>query len=223
MNGIQQLKLAGDTVRSLESTYEVLQSGSLPDIASLQGRVTRVKSKMSRARSQFTPFIQFASLLAWVPRVGPELRNSEDMLDLGDSLAQASQDLLAAVEIATSQSSRTNVQFLEGNRFNESVFRAVEEGEPFFNDALLELGHTMTIIEILEARDLPDSFQKMVNSARTMAPGLETFARTGLAASRLWENFFGYDKPRSYLLVAQNSDELRATGGLHPWSLGTHS
>ena len=216
MGGIQQAKLASSAVQNLDLRVEALESGSLPDIASLQGRVSFVKSQFSTARGQLTPFLQVAPFLGWVPWVGAELRSSQDMLDLGDSLAQASQDLLAAVEIATFQSSQTNVQLLEGNRFNESVLRTVASGEPFFHSALLQLEQATTILEILEARDLPDSFRNMVNSARKMTTSMETFARTGLAASLLWENFFGYDKPRSHLLVAQNSDELRATGGFIP-------
>lgn len=216
INGIQQIRLASDNVRSLESKYEALQSGSLPDIALLQGRAAQVKAQIREARSQLTPFIQFSSLLGWVPRVGSELRSAQDMLDLADSLAQATQDLLAGVEITTSYISQQDVQLLQGNRFNESAFRAVAQGEPSFRNALQNLEQATTTLEILEDRDLPDRFQELVTSARRMTPGLETFARTGLAVSQLWESFLGYDGPRSYLLVAQNSDELRATGGFIP-------
>ena len=216
MGGIQQAKLASSVVQSLDVSLEAIESGSLPDLASVQGRVSFVKSHFSSARSQLTPFLQISPYLGWVPRVGPELRSSQDMLNLGSNLAKASQDLLAAVEIATFQTSQTNAQLLEGNRFNESVLRTMTSAEQYFRSALQQLEQATTTIQVLEDRDLPPSFQNMVTSAKRITPDMEAFARTGLAMSQLWESFLGYDKPRSYLLIAQNSDELRATGGFIP-------
>ncbi|MBI4282448.1 MAG: DUF4012 domain-containing protein [Chloroflexi bacterium] len=216
VSGIQQIRLANDNVRSLESRYEALQGGSLPDIALLQGRIAQVKEQLRGARSQLTPLLQLSPLFGWVPGVGPELRSAQDMLDLGESLAQASQDLLAGVDVSTAHISQGDIQLLQGSRFNEDVFRSVAEGGPLFQNALLNLKQATTTLERLESRDLSPGFQEMLTSARKITPSLETFARTGLAMSQHWESFLGYDGPRSYLLVAQNSDELRASGGFIP-------
>jgi hypothetical protein len=216
LDGIQQAKLANNAVQSLGLSLEAFESGPTPEIAVLQGRVSFVKSQFGTARSQLTPFLQVAQFLGWVPGIGDELRSSQDMLNLGSNLAQASQDLLTAVEIATFQTSQTNVQLLQGNRLNESVLRTMTNTEPYFSSALEQMEQASAVIEVLEDRDLSGSFQRMLASAQRVTPSIENFARAGLAASQMQQSFLGYDEPRSYLLIAQNSDELRATGGFIP-------
>ena len=216
IDGIRQAKLANNSVQGLDLRFEAIENGSIPEIALLQGRVSFVKSQFGTARSQLTPFLQVAPFLGWVPGVGSELRSSQDMLALGSNLAQASQDLLTAVEIASFQTSQTNAQILEGNRVSESVIRTLTSAEPFFLNALVELEQASDTMDALKDRDLPASFQNMLTSAQRIGPSMENFARAGLAASQLYESFLGYDRPRSYLMVAQNSDELRATGGFIP-------
>ncbi|MBF8267712.1 MAG: uncharacterized protein HW388_1220 [Dehalococcoidia bacterium] len=215
-NGIQHATQAGATVRSMALSLETFESGSLPDIALLQGQVALVDGQLREARSNLTPFLQLSPMLGWVPRVGPQLKSARDMLDLASSLTQGSRDLLTAVEVATSDSSQGSIQLLQDNRFNEDVLRTMAGGEPFFSSALGHLEQAMASLERLEGRELPPDYLKMVTTAQQLTPELETFARTGLAASQLWQTFFGYETPQTYLLVAQNSDELRATGGFIP-------
>lgn len=216
IDGVQQARLASSAVQDLGLKLEAVKSGSSPEIALLQGRVSFVKSQFDSAKSKLTPFIQIAPFLGWVPRIGLELRSAQDMLELGGSLAQASQDLLNAIEIVTFQTSQTNAQILQGDQFNSSILRMMTSAEPFFNSALQQLEQADATIRSLAIRDLPSSFKNVLASAQNITPSMERFARTGMAVSQLGENFLGYDRPRSYLLVAQNSDELRATGGFIP-------
>ena len=214
--GILLVRQAGTIVRSLELSRATLESGSLPDIASLQGRLAQVEGQLGEARSQLTPFLQLSSRLGWVQSVGPKLRSAEDMLDLGESLTRASQDLLAAVEIATSGSDQGNIQLLQGTRFNEDVLRTMAARGPYFRSAMGHLEEAKETIDRLEDRDIPAEYLTIVTTSQQLLPDLETLARTGLAMSQLWQVFLGYDVPQTYLLVAQNSDELRATGGFIP-------
>jgi hypothetical protein len=214
--GLRLVEQASTTVRSLELSLETFEIGSIQDISSLQGRVALVEDQLGKARSQLTPFLQLSSLLGWVPVVGPRLHSAEDMLNLADSLAHASHDLLTAVEIASSGSAQDNVHLLEGTRFNEDVLRTMAGGEPFFRSSLGRLDKARASLELLEDRDLPSDYYNMMTTAQRLTSDMETFALTGLAVSQLWQTFLGYDTPQTYLLVAQNSDELRATGGFIP-------
>ena len=216
LNGFHQAKLASSSIRALDLRLEGLDFDSLPEISSLHGRISFLNSQISSAKSQLTPFIQIAPQMGWVPRYGPELRSSKDMLELGGNLAQTSQSLLVALEIIISQTSQTNTQLLQGNQINENVLVSLTRAEPHFRDAMSHLEKARKIVEVLQDRDLPPSYLSMVRSAKNLTPSLISLAGTGLVATGLWESFLGYDEPRSYLLVAQNSDELRASGGFIP-------
>ena len=63
MDGIRQAKLANSAVQSLDLRLEALESGSLPEIALLQGRLSFVKSRFETAKSQLNPIIQVAPFL----------------------------------------------------------------------------------------------------------------------------------------------------------------
>ncbi|MBI2856533.1 MAG: DUF4012 domain-containing protein [Chloroflexi bacterium] len=215
-NGLEQIRQTTAEVRSIEPQLKEFERGYPADLAFLQGSVSRIVVQLDAARSQLTPLVQLSSLLGWVPRVGSELRNSGDMLALGEGLGRAARDLLAAAEIATAYGSRGSVQLLQGDRFNEDIFYALAGGEGLFGSSLGHLRRANQALEGLQGRDLPQEFAEMVSTAQRMGPGLERLARTGLAASRSWGTFMGYDRPKTYLVVAQNGDELRATGGFIP-------
>ena len=85
-NGLEQVRQASAAVRSIEPQLEEFERGYPADMSSLQGSVSQIAAQLGMARSQLTPLVQLSSLLGWVPRVGSELRNSQDMLALGEGL-----------------------------------------------------------------------------------------------------------------------------------------
>ncbi|MEE9199792.1 MAG: DUF4012 domain-containing protein, partial [Dehalococcoidia bacterium] len=215
-SGLRRLDRASIALRELEPRLEELQAGSLGSLTSLQSSVSQVAADLRKARSELTPFVQVSSLFGWVPRAGSRLRNAEDMLALGDKLVSAAEDLLTAADVVIASGSEGEVGLLKGDRLNEDALRSVAAQEPLFRSALKSLEGARLRLGRLEDRDLPQDFERLRDAARRVVPGLETLARTGLAFSKSWRSFLGYDGTRSYLLVAQNSDELRATGGFIP-------
>ena len=107
-------------------------------------------------------------------------------------------------------------QLLEGNSINEDVVRSIAGSRPFFRSALDNLERVRVKLDRLADRSLPKELEQLVATAMEVTPDMEVLARAGLTASQSWEVFLGFDQPRSYLVIAQNADELRATGGFIP-------
>lgn len=225
IHGIEHLRLAKHTVENLELRPEGIIDNSLAQMSSLQLEVSQLETQLREARNHLAPFLQLSSLITWMPKVGSQVATFHDMLDLGDNLVRASKELLAAVRItAYSEDNKVSIHLLEDGHFNRNFLSKLTQAEPLLLDALTHMDRAKEIIESLESRMPLDHSQGILASSQQILPYLEAFARTGLTASQSWEAVLGYDITRTYLIVAQNSDELRATGGFIPgaWLLTMH-
>lgn len=215
-NGLRQLEQAKTAAQGLEQRLDGLLTIAPGDTALLQSSISEVEGHLSRARRELGPFLPASSLLGWVPGIGPQLRSASDMLSLGSNLVHASQDLVSAVDLAASETAGSGAPLLDGNRFNETLLLSLASGEPLLVSATASLQQARATLERLDSRSLPTEYLNIVEIVRAILPDLEVLARTGLAASRSWGSFLGYDTPQTYMLVAQNADELRASGGFIP-------
>ncbi len=216
VQGLKEARAVAATLQSLEAQFGGLQADVLRDTTALQGTVDQIDSKLDRASNSLTPWLTLSSFLGWVPKVGGELRNAQAILDLGRDLAGGSGDLLAGVNAAPERATRQGSSLIRGDRFNEAVLQDLTAAEPLFDLASDQFAPVTATAERLESRDLPVEYRRVVMAAQRIAPKLEALARTGQDAARSWRSFMGFDGPRTYLIVAQNSDELRATGGFIP-------
>ena len=214
--GVQALGRASAAVNALEPRLDEFRTGSFGDLASLQGALGQVQSQLERARSQLTPFLQVSGGFGWLPKVGARLRSVDDVLDVGQRLVRASQELVTAAYLSAPLSGGGVGSLLDGNRINEAALRQVGAGKPHFQISLNELGKVREGISRLQGRSLPADMARLVARASQLAPEMEALARTGLTAANAWRALLGFDVPRTYLVVVGNADELRPSGGFIP-------
>ena len=215
-NGLERLDRLSNTIRDLEPKLDELEGGSIDVIEPLQNDIRHVEEELRRAKSELTPFVQVASLLGWVPKGGDRLRNAKDVLSMSEDMVSATEDLLTAADNVIDSRTEESASLLEENHIPDEPFVALTEQKTLFRSALSSVEDAQAHLERLKRRDLPQDFREIVGFAQRVVPDLEGLARTGLAFSNSWRSFLGYEDPRDYLLVAQNSDELRATGGFIP-------
>ena len=182
----------------------------------MQGNLTEIESRLGRGKGELTPWLQLSPWFGWVPKIGPKLRSSKELLAVGQGLVSASRDLTVAANIAIPSGSRTSAQLLEGNRINGDALRSLAAGKSLFRSSVDHLSRVRVNLKRLEDRELPANLAQLVTTARQLTPDLENLARAGLTVSESWEVFLGYDAPKTYLVISQNADELRATGGFIP-------
>lgn len=147
-----------------------------------------------------------APKLGWLPRVGPSLAAAP-------VLWQAGQDLLDYGVVAGAALAPAAEAMLQGQLEPEQAFgqldaQLIEQGPVLA--ALAGRGHdSVQRIAALDASALLPQLRGPVAQVQSLSPVI-TAAVDGLP---LLPAMMGASEPRTYLLLAQNNHELRATGG----------
>jgi hypothetical protein len=153
--------------------------------------------------------------LGWVPRVGPELTQASALLDAGVAAGDAGRAVCAAAEPVLA-GLREKPDAALGDLLPYAA-PALAAAEPHLAELDAALGRVETALGRvdfvrLEAGVLAPAVPRMQEAAQLLPQ-----ARTTLALARelgpVAESIVRPGPPRRYVLVAQNSAELRATGG----------
>ncbi len=211
--GVNRVERAALTLESLRPVENDLVN-LLQDLPSLHGTLSQARDDLRSARSNLRIVLPFTSLVSWVPGLGSKASEGKELLKLGESLVDGSITLLRGLEkVATISNGPV---FLEGRELNTRPFRALSSTEQDLRDALAHFEEAELIQNRLLKKDLPDDLERLLSFSESILPDLKGLARTGITASQTWTTILGFEEPRTYLLVAQNADELRASGGYLP-------
>lgn len=181
---------------------------TLTDFERLRASVTDLERTLSLAKTQtafLRPLTSFSS----------DAQIQLSLLDIGSDLVQAGQDILTGVE--------PTLFFLVGGQADDTVVTQISSGERVVELLGLGRGRFMGASErlarakaALTAIDLgsatPDVILTLQQLTRTHEE-LAAISRLLLSAPELLNVVLGLDEDQTYLILAQNSDELRPSGG----------
>ncbi|MBM4406689.1 MAG: DUF4012 domain-containing protein [Chloroflexi bacterium] len=215
--GMHQARSAETTIQNLRALWQDIDSGSVENLDLGRQHLSTLSNELLGAKRTLSPFIRVAPLVTWLPGIGGDLKASITMLHLGTDIVQTSQDLLARFDNVVDSGSRSSVaSLLRDRHINEDVLLALTNETPSLRKALQTLDAAAKIQDRLSHSDLGSGAQKRVALSEEVTKHLQTLVRMSLAAAESWQSFLGFSTPRTYLIVAHNSDELRATGGFIP-------
>lgn len=150
-----------------------------------------------------------APYLGWVPRLGPTLVASPHLLDMADAGSEA-----GALAVSSLKPALGVIQ--------QESFSAARMGEllPILAAAAPDLAAAQaalsryqvarqSVAESVEPEALPWRVRQLLQLSDEWLP----LAEDGLRLAPLMPSLLGQDGPRRYLILAQNEDEMRATGG----------
>jgi hypothetical protein len=190
-----------DTVRALAADPATV------DLASVAPMLQETHAELVTLRDEARPMLKLAAHLGWVPGVGPDLQALPALLDIVVDLAGAGE---AAMEELAPLLNLADAD------------RAAEAGDPFFltvhglADARPQLEAAQALVERavqrraeIDAAQLSPRLAHLVQALDRALP----LAQAGIEAGLVAPDLLGASGPRTYLLLAQNSDELRPTGG----------
>ncbi len=172
-------------------------------LPALRSDLGALESHLSAAERAGRPLLWGASRLGWLPGIGPTVQAAPVLLSMGIESARAGQQAMAALAPVIDQ------------------FGRLEEGEllarvvPALAGASSELAAAdRRLARVQEMRaTLPRPLHPRLAGQLERLDRALPLARTGLQAARVGPALLGADGPRTYLILVQNSDELRATGG----------
>jgi len=149
--------------------------------------------------------IQLAPLVGWLPGIGGELRAAPHLLDTADGLTEAGTLTCDALEPAL-----TSLSDAEGERLTpEQMIVLLDREQPALEQALAAAERAQAAWEQVDTTRLSPWLAGKVSVLNEGLPLLQT----GLQMATVAPELLGADGPRTYLILAQNEDELRPTGG----------
>ncbi len=196
--------------RQLQAAAQDLQAqaaggpGSM-DLAEVADQVHQARLDAQSLRARIRPLAPALRLLGGLPRFGPALEAAPHLADYGLALTTAGDELLTGLaplwlgDEAGSEAAPLPARLLV----------TLQVARPHIAAAQEALAAAAGARGQFELGDLPAALREPV--AR-LDPLLEIGARA-LGAADILPTLLGAEAPQRYLLLAQNEDELRATGG----------
>ncbi|MCB0199426.1 MAG: DUF4012 domain-containing protein [Anaerolineae bacterium] len=192
-------------VRALQGLdRDALSSLDPAALSLLRDRFARLETDLMNVGTQAGPFLAISKGLGWLPGIGAEAAAAPELLQLGQQTATAGRAALdgALVVLEASQAGGEDSTLTR-------VTAALQASEPDWAVAETALNNVATIRDGLDISTLDPRIAGALAQLDTYLPLLRTAVSLGKVAPAL----MGADEPRTYLLLAQNSEELRPTGG----------
>jgi hypothetical protein len=147
------------------------------------------------------PLLRLAPYLGWVPGYGGDLEAAPYLFEIGLALSQAGEGVVAAFGPL--------LDGAEGGASMQIAFQALVEAAPELQRARQLLQQAVEARANIEPQRLSPRLAGYLSKLDALLP----WAQVGVDAALLAPDLLGKDGRRTYLIVAQNEDELRATGG----------
>ncbi len=166
--------------------------------AQLQG----LQDDITCLRSEGQPFLKLAPWLGWLPGIGSDVASAPDLLEMAQALADGANvafDALSPV-LAQAQAGRLDLP---------GAIAMLDQSQPALASAESALAYASAVRAQLDADRLSPRVSRLLAAADRALPLLHS----GVQAARVVPDLLGGDGPRAYLVLAQNDDERRPTGG----------
>lgn len=204
-----RLAQAASSLQAQQQRVEaLLEAGVLNADATEMEEIARtVRHDVTEIERVVGPFAPLGIYFGWLPRVGPLLANARPLLDMADA---GSELAIYAVAIA-------KPVLAEGQVDQGSLTASLPQALSSLDQAGPQLRQAdLAAQRLLRARDALDNEDSFPDSLATLISRFDENAgllRDGLKLAQVAPALLGFDGPRTYLILAQNEDELRPTGG----------
>lgn len=198
--------------RGLLTDLRALQAvdlGSLSDpdpaqLTRMRDQFASLEANLATVQREAGPFLPLTQHLGWLPRVGGEAQAAPLLLEIASGVATAGRTamdgglpVLAAIQTHG-----------EGDALSRAL-PALVEAQPLWQEAEAALLN----VEVARSQLDLGALQPVVAQQVERLDGYLPLLRAGMSMARMAPLLLGYDEPRTYLVLAQNSDELRPSGG----------
>lgn len=174
------------------------------DLACLEDDLRSTAMGLERLYDESKPFLPLARHLGWVPVYGGDIQAAPYLLAAGRDVSRAGPILFEGF--------RPMLEHLSGAEQTAILSQAVtilSQGQPELERAGRLLKQAQVNLGQVDSERLSPKVASQVAPVQQYLP----LAISGLEIAERLPNLLGADSPQAYLLLTQNSDELRPTGG----------
>lgn len=202
---------AARSLMAVEREARALMAGGLtqldPDAA--ETLVLNARANIVVLRDELGIIRPFAPYLGWVPKLGPTLVASPYLLDMADAGSEAGATAISSLKPALAIMQRDDFSPMRLGELLPVLSDAAPELEAADNAIQRYSAAAAGLDAAVERDTLPWRVRQLLMASDKWMPAAES----GLALAPHLPYLLGQDGPRRYLIMAQNEDELRATGG----------
>lgn len=192
--------LAGSGTGTLDLLRDPVQ------LATIQAALDTLDKDLAALERLARPFLPLSARLGWLPGVGGDLEAAPHLVALARSSVDAAQSLSQGLAPLVE---RVHQPEAGVHQLMPQIVRTLTEARSDLESAQLSLERAREARAAVDPARLSGRTSELLGRFdRFLEP-----AEDGLAALRMLPQLLGSDGKRSYLLVAQNNQELRPTGG----------
>ncbi len=200
-----KLWLVNDLVRALHTDMQTIVTMGIPEMTALPAfhqTVRKTRGNVAALQQELRPVLPLVEQLDWVPQIGPSLAAAPLLLDLAADLSLAGDELLTvASPLLTRQA--------EAGALGEALVQQLLAEQARLLDAREALGRAQRHYDAIATETL---VVELAEPLARLEPWLLPAQDVVEATLRLPE-LLGATEARRYLVLIQNPDELRPTGG----------
>jgi len=207
---------AASTLEHLDALQELAPTGSLEaadlDLTEMGVQLHGLQGDLACLDAEAGEMLVLAPMLGWLPKVGDDIASAPDLLEMAQALASAGvlitdglSPLLADMQARDVGDPGTREASLD----LAAAVSALEAAQLSLATAGAELERAWGIQLELEKATLSPRVGRLLDLTGRYLPLL----RTGVRAAQIAPELMGAEGARTYLILAQNDDERRPTGG----------
>lgn len=207
----QHVRIIETRVNALESHLTL--NPDLEKIPEIASEMHTLRTDLDALQTEAEPYLWMAPYSAWIPKYGGTISQAEQLLALAQNLVTAADEGLEAVSpvIETALSNDQPLDVME-------LILQLQAASPQLLDVQLSLVQAQVARERIDADLLTPKIRSVLTNR--IDPLLNSISdafpmEDALTLIRIAPNLLGATKagPQTYLLLLQNEDELRPTGG----------
>jgi hypothetical protein len=198
---------AANSLQARQAETEQLLAGGLSGIdpAAAEALILGLRQDVVVLQRETAVFMPLTPYLGWLPRIGPLVQAGPQLMIMADQGTQTA--------VLAYRGLHPALDILHDNNPNSPIPALVAQldmARPDLMQAELALAQVAAARQAIPREaELPWRVRTLLAQADDWLP----LGQRGLQIAQVLPDIMGHDGPRRYLILAQNEDELRATGG----------
>ncbi len=169
--------------------------------------VLGIREDIVDLKAETGPFVAIAPLFGWLPRVGPVFSNAAELMEIADAGSEAG---VYAVQSLSPAMTIMRTENTTGQSRIPQILNVVNEAEADLFRASQAIDRLAAArADMTDVDKLPGSIANLI----TMLDAELPMAQDVIQMSLVLPEIMGIEGRRTYLIIAQNEDEMRPTGG----------
>lgn len=179
---------------------------SAGDLETARSELALARADLLVARDEAHPLLFLSPHLGWLPLIGGDVKAAPHLLEMAMALTASGETLLGGLRAG--KDALTSTDSVNGS-VGPELLASLVAARPTFEQAQKMLDRALEERRAVDSARLSPRLAGLIGDVDGYLPLLRAVVRGSLLAPAL----LGASGPRTYLILAQNGDELRPTGG----------